>query len=197
MLLSLAPSLPRIRYKVRPARAKPAKLGLFGRAGRVLYRTCGEKGCVGRVLYRTCGEKGRAGRVLYRKWGRATRAGRVLSRRGTLLVPSCRPCVARGHRGQPPSPVVHPGFAVSQRLFVGGGGFALHEAFWARVIGVSEPHVVQFPPFGGGEAAVRGGAAPKVQTTSVKMLITGCYGRGGLRFGQNSFGHGVLFARSP
>ena len=32
-----------------------------------------------------------------------------------------------------------------------GGGFALHEAFWARVIGVSEPHVVQFPPFGGDE----------------------------------------------
>ena len=31
------------------------------------------------------------------------------------------------------------------------GGFALHEAFWARVIGVSEPHVVQFPPFGGDE----------------------------------------------
>ena len=25
-----------------------------------------------------------------------------------------------------------------------------------------------FPPFGGGEAAVRGGEAPKVQTTSVK-----------------------------
>ena len=48
------------------------------------------------------------------------------------------------------------------------GGFALHEAFWARVIGVSEPHVVQFPPFGGGEAAVRGGAAPKVQIHWVK-----------------------------
>ena len=33
-----------------------------------------------------------------------------------------------------------------------GGGFALHEAIWGRVIGVSDPHVVQFPPFGGGEA---------------------------------------------
>ena len=26
-----------------------------------------------------------------------------------------------------------------------GGGFALHEALWLRVVGVSEPHVVQFP----------------------------------------------------
>ena len=30
-----------------------------------------------------------------------------------------------------------------------GGGFALHEAFQGCVAGVSEPHVVQFPPFGG------------------------------------------------
>ena len=29
------------------------------------------------------------------------------------------------------------------------GGFALHEAFQGCVAGVSEPHVVQFPPFGG------------------------------------------------
>ena len=35
----------------------------------------------------------------------------------------------------------------------GGGGFALHEAIWGRVIGVSDPHVVQFPLFGGGGAA--------------------------------------------
>ncbi len=34
-----------------------------------------------------------------------------------------------------------------------GGGFARHDAVWGRVVGVSEPHVVQFPPFGGGEAA--------------------------------------------
>ena len=37
-----------------------------------------------------------------------------------------------------------------------------------RVVGVSEPHVVQFPPFGGGDVAVCGGVVPKVQTTSVK-----------------------------
>ena len=35
----------------------------------------------------------------------------------------------------------------------GGGGFALHEAFRGRVVGVSDPRVVQFPPFGGGKAA--------------------------------------------
>ena len=34
----------------------------------------------------------------------------------------------------------------------GGGGFALHEALWRRVVGVSDPRVVQFPPFCGGEA---------------------------------------------
>ena len=34
------------------------------------------------------------------------------------------------------------------------GGFALHEAFWRRVAGVSDPRVVQFPPIGGGEAAL-------------------------------------------
>ena len=34
------------------------------------------------------------------------------------------------------------------------GSFALHEAFWRRVTGVSDPHVVQFPLLGGGEAGV-------------------------------------------
>ena len=34
-----------------------------------------------------------------------------------------------------------------------GGGFALHEAFSGRVVGVSDPRVVQFPPFGDGVAA--------------------------------------------
>jgi len=40
----------------------------------------------------------------------------------------------------------------SGALHAGGGGFALHEAFSGRVVGVSDPHVVQFPPFGGGVA---------------------------------------------
>ena len=32
-------------------------------------------------------------------------------------------------------------------------GFSLHEAFWRRVIGVSDPRVVQFPLIGSGEVA--------------------------------------------
>ena len=54
-----------------------------------------------------------------------------------------------------------------------GGGFALHEAFQGCVAGVSEPHVVQFPPLGGGEAATHSGVVPKVQTTSAKHTENG------------------------
>ena len=74
------------RYKTLPACRNSAKLSHFGRAGRVLYRTCGEGGCAGRVLYRTCGEKGCAGRVLYRTCGERGCAGRVLSRRGAAWL---------------------------------------------------------------------------------------------------------------
>ena len=44
------------------------------------------------------------------------------------------------------------------------GGFAALGALLRRVA----PLLVQFPPFAGGEVAVRGGVAPKVQTTSAK-----------------------------
>ena len=73
------------------------------------------------------------------------------------------------------------------------GDFALHDALLRRVAGVSDPRVVQFPrlvarglhlrgtepwmasfpPIGGGAAAVRGGGAPKPQTTSVKNADNG------------------------
>ena len=59
------------------------------------------------------------------------------------------------------------------RRTVSGGGFALHEAFQGCVAGVSEPHVVQFPPLGGGEAATHSGVVPKVQTTSAKNAENG------------------------
>ena len=50
------------------------------------------------------------------------------------------------HRGQ----VIQ----VTWRLHAGNvGGFALHEALWGRVAGVSDPHVVQIPPSGDGGAA--------------------------------------------
>ena len=56
---------------------------------------------------------------------------------------------------------------------VAGGGFALHEALLRRVAGVSNPRVVQFPPFGGGEVTVCGGVVPKSQTTSAKNVKNG------------------------
>ena len=43
-----------MRYKVLPARAKLAEMGLFGRVGRVLYRLGCWRGRVWRVLYRVC-----------------------------------------------------------------------------------------------------------------------------------------------
>ena len=57
------------RDKTLPARAKRAKLGDFGRAGRVLYRNWHRVARVGRVLYRDWWRAGRAGRVLYRNRG--------------------------------------------------------------------------------------------------------------------------------
>ena len=48
------------------------------------------------------------------------------------------------------------------------GGFALHEAFRGCATGVSEPHVVQFPPIGRSEAATHSGVVPTVQTASSK-----------------------------
>ena len=57
--------------------------------------------------------------------------------------------------------------------------------------------MMQFPPFGGGEAVVQGGVVPKSQTTSVKNAGEGCGGRGGLRFGGIDRCRGVLFARHP
>ena len=56
------------RYKVLPARAKQAEMGLFVRVGRVLYRLGCWCGCAGRVLYRLGCWCGRVGRVLYRVW---------------------------------------------------------------------------------------------------------------------------------
>ena len=55
----------------------------------------------------------------------------------------------------------------------GDGGFAPCEALLRRVVGVSHPCMAQFPPIGGGVAAVRGGVTPKSQTTSVKNADNG------------------------
>ena len=92
--------------------------------------------------------------------------GEFYTESGAALGSCCRAFAAHGHCGRvlrAPG-VLHAG---------GDGGFALHEAFLRRVAGVSDPRVVQFPPIGDGAAAVRGGVAPKVQTTSVKNAENG------------------------
>ena len=53
-----------------------------------------------------------------------------------------------------------------------GGGFAALEASPRRVA----PLMVQFPPFGGDEVAVRGGEAPASQTPSAKNANNGGVG---------------------
>ena len=77
------------------------------------------------------------------------------------------------------------------------GGFALHEAFWRRVAGVSNPRVVQFPPIGGGAAVTCGGVVPKSQTTSAKNPENGLLVAKRSAFGRNDVCRGVLFARGP
>ena len=71
------------------------------------------------------------------------------------------------------------------------------EAFLRRVAGVSNPHVVQFPPFGGGEVTVCGGVAPTSQTTSVKNTENGLLVAKRSAFGRNGVCRGVLVARGP
>ena len=91
--------------------------------------------------------------------------GRIMPCSGVVLVPVGglwrRPGAAHAHCGRAlrAPGVLHAG---------GGGGFALHEAFWRRVADVSNPRVVQFPPTGGGAGVVCGGVAAKVQTHWVK-----------------------------
>ena len=90
--------------------------------------------------------------------------------------------VACGSRGLPESFV--------QCLGI-GGGFAALGVGCRRVVGVLDPHVVQFPPIAGAEAASGADVAPRVQTASAKTLKTGCSGRGGLRFRLYGAGHGA------
>ena len=87
--------------------------------------------------------------------------GRGVLCSGVVLVPVGglwrRPGAAHAHCGRAlrAPGVLHAG---------GGGGFALHEAFWRRVAGVSDPRVVQFPRLAAARPRVEGGVAAKVQT---------------------------------
>ena len=96
------------------------------------------------------------------KWPKMSvlwRAGRTFSRvipRGPAVGRTCsRVKWGRGCTGPILSAYRHRDQAsqVTRALHVGNaGGFALHEALWLRVIGVSDPRVVQIPPIGCGEA---------------------------------------------
>ena len=57
--------------------------------------------------------------------------------------------------------------------------------------------MMQFPPFGGSAAAVRGGMAPKPQTTSVKNAENGLPVAKWSSFWANRHPRGVLVAREP
>ena len=104
------------REKVRPARSKHPKIGLFTLAGRTISRV----GCW----------RGRAGRVFSRLPARHCHRPQP----ATATGPTARPC----------------GASSTLRIGDGGGLAALGAGCW-HVVGVSEPHVVQFPPFGGRE----------------------------------------------
>ena len=93
--------------------------------------------------------------------GPATHGHRVLRAAQPGLPISPAPSAPAGPSGLMSLGALHTG---------GGGGFALHEAVRGRVAGVSEPHVVQFPPIDGSEAPTCGGMVPKVQTTSAKTV---------------------------
>lgn len=91
--------------------------------------------------------------------------------------------------GRGPSGALHTG---------GGGGFALHEAFRGCVAGVSEHHVVQFPPR---LVALRAWCwlvwCPQCRPPWQTPVTTSCCRRGGPRCGHNSACRGVLLAREP
>ena len=152
VLLWLAPSLPRIRYKVHHARLLAGENGrkfalhaknvpkraILGEQGEfctahavrrgVLGEFCTGSGAVRLVQGESCTASGPA----------------------RFLVGEC--CVASTPSESPVAGLPLPtGIAAwsscpSGALRAdGGGGFALHEAIWGRVIGVSDPHVVRFP----------------------------------------------------
>ena len=151
----------RQRYKVRHACEKRAKLGHFGRAGRVLSRACGEKGRAGRVLYRQWPGAVLVGRVLYRKWPGAVLGGGVLRCLGTVRVSSCRPPAAHGRRGQPIK-------SLRRSLHRQWWGFCSIRNWLPACRRRVTPLMMPFPPFGGGEAATLGGVLAKLQTHWVK-----------------------------
>ena len=112
------------REKVRPACEKWPKIGGLWRAGRTFSRQYRWMWRAGRVFRGLSGGVGVPG-----EFCRTYRHAVLFSGTFGALVTGC----ARS-------------YPLRNGLQAGvGGGFALHEALWLRVVGVSEPHVVQFP----------------------------------------------------
>ena len=119
--------------KVRPAWSGGGCEREIVRPARSKHPKIGIFTLAGRVFSRKCGWRGGVGRVFSRKSRWRGRAGRGFSRQSALC----------------------PGLVgdVAHFRLAAVGDFAALEAGWRRVVGVSEPHVVQIPPIGGGEAA--------------------------------------------
>ena len=124
-------------------------------------------------------------------------------RRGRPAGKLCAPRASIGASARCPAWPRHPrapqpGLPVtSGALHAGGGGFALHEAFRGRVVGVSDPRVVQFPRLVKVRARLWLVWYPKCRPPRQKPVKTGCYGRGSLRFGRDGVCRGVLLTREP
>ena len=79
-----------------------------------------------------------------------------------------------------------------------GGGFCSIRSLATACRRRVAPLLVQFPPFAGGEVAVRGGETPKVQTASAENADYGWCGRGGLwRCGHNDAWPRASLAHKP
>ena len=147
-----APSLPRVRYKILPAR-------LFG----------GENGTKLSLHVEKAPNRAISGEQGEFCTGSGT-ARLVLGEICFVVAPSV--CAVAGF----PPPTGAPSWPSRpcSALDTGsGGGFAPCEALWRRVAGVSHPCMAQFPPFGSGAAMVCSGMAPTSQTTSAKNLEIG------------------------
>jgi len=105
--------------------------------------------------------------------------------------------LARVLRTHPCSPAPPTPSGSSGLCHTFGGGFAPLEASLRRVAGVSRLYWCNSPRL----LAVRPRFGvvwcAKCRPPRWKTLKMGCYGRSGLRFGQNCVGHGVLFAHKP
>ena len=80
----------------------------------------------------------------------------------------------------------HRGLVSEERgaLHAGKGGvFALHEAFQGRVVGVSEPHVVQFPRLAAAKPRREAVCSPNCRHIEQRTLKIGHFEAMGLNFG--------------